>query len=118
MLLLTLAPNNLLRRYLNLARLIMRLLSRRTYRAAPAGAALPLNWLENSLGYFEYNPAAGVALVPAGGNGVKMLVGMFELLFGTAEGDQLRDWCRARGWPLVGAAPPGCSGAKERGRIV
>jgi hypothetical protein len=40
-----------------LARMLTRLLSRKTY-AEPAGAtALKLNFVENALGYFELNPA-------------------------------------------------------------
>ena len=122
--------------YLNLARLLTRLLSRNTYkqplgrgsyesfrdpsassssfdgniRAATDGnsSALPLNFVENTLGYFEYNPAAGIPLAGSGGGhgGIKMMVGMFELMFGTEEGDALRSWCVAQGWPLAWAYNP------------
>lgn len=109
---------------LNLARLLTRLLSRRTYaplgpggsgaaagsdvRLASeearggAGQALPLNFVENTLGYFELDPAAAIAFP----QGVKLLVGMFELLWGTATGEELRAWCVRQGWPLAWAYNP------------
>ena len=87
-----------------LARLLTRLLSRRTYATARP-SPMPLNFVENSLGYFELNPAALIDF-PAG---VKMLVGMFELLWGTTAGEQLRRWAASRGWPLVWAHNPSMS---------
>jgi hypothetical protein len=120
---------------LNLARLLTRLLSRKTYQqpglpggggrggagagaakgsasaAAPAaddnggdgGGALALSFFENTLGYFETNPAAHI---PLASGGIKLIVGMFELLFGTAQGDDLRAWCQKNGWPLAWAFNP------------
>merc|ERR1712205_267180 len=38
--------------------------------------------------------------------GVSMLIGMFEVLFGTSQGEALRSWCVAQGWPLVWAHNP------------
>ncbi len=38
-----------------------------------------------------------------------MLVGAFEVLWGTAEGAALQSWCAARGWPLAWAANPAVS---------
>jgi hypothetical protein len=35
-----------------------------------------------------------------------MLIGMFELLFGTSEGEELRAWCQEKGWPLAWAYNP------------
>jgi hypothetical protein len=93
----------------SLARLLIRLLSRKTYSPASGGGgedtALPLNFLENTLGYFELNPAASIA-IPAG---VKMMIGMYELLWGTTEGAMLQKWCILRGWPLVWAYNPDMS---------
>jgi hypothetical protein len=94
--------------YYNLARLLTRLLSRKTYQAAwnpDERSALRLNFLENTLGYFEMNVAASIRTT-AGDGGIKMMIGMFELLFGTQEGEQLRAWCIQRGWPLVWAYNP------------
>ena len=48
---------------LNFARLIVRLCSRNTYSAgvmATSGAPLRLNFMENTLGYFELNPAVTI----------------------------------------------------------
>ena len=58
--------------------------------------------MENSLGYFELNPIAAVSFP----QGVKMMVGMFELLWGTPTGDALRAWCIRRGWPLAWSFNP------------
>jgi hypothetical protein len=94
--------------FLNLARLLVRLLSRDTYASkqqAAAAAPLSLNFVENTLGYFELNVAASVQLR----GGIKMMVGMFELLFGTARGAALRRWCIARGWALAWAYNPAMS---------
>ena len=109
---------------LNLARLVMRLCSRKTYRRehwAPNGeegdgsggasssssthhrnAPLRLNFMENTLGYFELNPAVTVKYP----EGVAMMVGMFEVLFGTDAGRTLQAWCKQRGWPLAWAHNP------------
>ena len=69
---------------------------------------MTLNFVENALGYFESNPAAHVPL-SAGTGGVKLVVGLFELLFGTVQGEQLRAWCAANGWPLAWAYNPAMS---------
>ena len=63
---------------------------------------LRLGFAENALGYFELNPVVTVSF-PAG---VKMLIGMFELLWGTSQGMALRAWCKKRGWPLAWAYNP------------
>jgi hypothetical protein len=63
---------------------------------------LLLNFFENTWGYVELNPA--VALRQP--DGIKMLVGTFDNWFGTGEGDALRRWCVARGWPLAWAHDP------------
>ena len=63
---------------------------------------------------FKYWEAmlAGQPLFP---EGVKMLVGSFSKLFGTADGRRLQAWCKKEGWVLmwalgeVGADPPGPS---------
>ena len=117
----------------NLARLAVRLLSRRTYahaastrRYPPDGQAsdrrlaahetgsvkigergvatppLRLSFLENTWGYLELNPALTMAQ-PAS---IKMLIGTFDRWFGTANGERLRAWCIARGWPLAWAHDP------------
>ena len=89
--------------YYNLARLLIRLLSRETYNPSVSPSApLPLNFVENLLGYFEINPSMPIVFP----KGVKMMVAMFELLWGTEEGEELREWCIASGWPLVWAYNP------------
>ena len=107
----------------NLARLLIRLLSRVTYspqqqqqqllgeegifddfsnlKTRPA-KPLTLNFVENLLGYFEFNPDMPIPF-PIG---VKMMIGMFELLWGTETGQSLRNWCIERNWPLVWAYNP------------
>ena len=87
-----------------LARLLTRLLSRRTYGTARP-APLPLSFVENTLGYFELNPLALIDFP----QGVKLLVGMFELLWGSSAGERLREWAVSRGWPLVWAYNPAMS---------
>ena len=94
----------------NLARLLVRLLSRSTYTppnriwtAGGSRAALPLNWFENMFGYFEVNP---VKTIPLTREGIKLLVGSFGLWFGTPAGEQLRSWAAGRGWPLAWAYNP------------
>lgn len=82
----------------NLARLLTRALSRQTYLGRP----LALNFVENALGYFEFNIPARIDLP----KGVKMMVGMFELLWGTEQGSLLRKWCAEQGWPLAWAFNP------------
>lgn len=84
----------------NLARLLTRLLSRKTYQ--PGSDGLALTFLENTLGYFEMNPAVTVAYP----EGIQMMIGMFDRLFGTPEGEKLRQWCISRGWPLAWAHNP------------
>ena len=88
--------------YYNLARLIIRLLSPETYkiplrkelekkggkggesgeREGESPQALSLNFVENLLGYFEINPSMPI-FYP---KGVKFMIGMFELIWGTTEG--------------------------------
>ncbi|CAE7627010.1 CNGA1 [Symbiodinium sp. CCMP2456] len=96
----------------NLARLLTRLLSRKTYSHAlrDLGKSLPeqplrLNTLENILGYMEVNPLVTIDYP----HGVVMLVGLFEALFGTEDGLRLRKWCLKRGWPLAWAHNPDIS---------
>ena len=106
---------------LSLARLLTRLLSRRTY--TDAAAPLRLSFVENTLGYFELSPATAIPFGPRQRaesaaasdslrNGsvarpaVKLLVGMFELLWGTHAGARLQTWAAARGWPLAWAFNP------------
>lgn len=89
----------------NLARLLVRLLSRRTYRApfgiGGAERAQPMNFVEKRYGYFEFNP---VQRIP--NTGVLMLIGTFGALFGTTKADSLRQWCIAQGWLLTWAHDP------------
>jgi hypothetical protein len=94
----------------NLARLIIRLLSRVTYESEnpqipQTSSALHLNFIENTLGYFEFNP---VVVLPFS-RSIKMMIAMFELLWGTTTGVQLREWCILRGWPLAWAHNPAMS---------
>ena len=109
--------------YWNLARLTIRLLSRLTYlhdlrQAQEEGDSregsssqragdvpLRLNFVENTLGYMEHNPTVAIALP----SGIKMMVGMFEVLWGTPLGQQLRVWCGKMGWPLAWAFNPSVS---------
>ena len=110
----------------NLARLAIRLLSRSTYAprgsdSGDSGAAshggsngpmvadrpLTLNYAENMFGYFEVNP---VATIPMSRQGIKMMIGSFGLLWGTAQGSRLREWSAARGWPLAWAYNPRVAG--------
>ena len=105
----------------NLARMVIRLLSRRTYRNAvltpttllhpnttasgtskPAQAPLSLNWVESGWGYLEVDLGVTVQLP----QGIKMMIGSFDAWFGTWSGDRLRAWCVARGWPLAWAHEP------------
>jgi hypothetical protein len=80
--------------YLNLARLIIRLLSRKTYSTTTTTAAaastdevvhsqsssvLRLNFMENTLGYLEFNPVLTLSYPDS----IGMVVAMFEVLFGT-----------------------------------
>ena len=58
--------------------------------------------MESTLGYFELNPAVTIAYP----GGVAMMVGAFDVLFGTAQGGRLRRWCVQRGWPLAWAHNP------------
>ena len=105
--------------FYNLARLIIRLLSRNTYQLTTQQLPLPLkeerrrqqeepnnalslNFIENTLGYFEFNPVMSVSFP----SGVKFMIGMFELYFGTEAGRQLKKWCISKGWPLVWAYNP------------
>eukprot|EP00041_Stephanoeca_diplocostata_P035497 m.1256167 g.1256167 ORF g.1256167 m.1256167 type:complete len:489 (-) comp24710_c1_seq55:4164-5630(-) len=90
--------------YYNLARLLIRLLDMQTY-SSNVDEALPLTFLENTLGYFEFNPVYPIQFP----SGVKMMIGMFELLWGTPEGAALQRWCVARQWPLVWAYNPAMS---------
>eukprot|EP00040_Diaphanoeca_grandis_P034216 m.211239 g.211239 ORF g.211239 m.211239 type:complete len:504 (-) comp33104_c4_seq14:15-1526(-) len=88
---------------LKLARLLTRFISRKTYAdSSQQSQALPLNFVENTLGYFELNPLESI-IFPTG---IKMMIGMYELLFGTPRGDVLRQWCIKMGWPLVWAFNP------------
>uniref|UniRef100_A0A0G4GCV6 Uncharacterized protein n=1 Tax=Chromera velia CCMP2878 TaxID=1169474 RepID=A0A0G4GCV6_9ALVE len=100
--------------HFNLARLLVRLLGS-TYRPAPPpgpvvrGApigppkgALGLNFLENTLGYFELNPAVRLRFA----DGIVLLIAMFELLWGSPAGRDLLAWCEERGWPLAWAHNP------------
>jgi hypothetical protein len=86
--------------YYNLARLTTRMLTRKTY--TDPHKAMQLNFMENGLGYFEMNPIKSIDMV----GGIKMLVGMFEVLWGTEEGEQLRQWALDRGWPLAWSFNP------------
>ena len=89
----------------NLARLLVRLLSRRTYRApfiAEPARPVQLNFMENRFGYLEFNPTMRIGFP----NGVLMMVGVFNLLVGTPKADQLRSWCISRGWPLLWTFDP------------
>lgn len=89
----------------NLARLVSRLLSRRTYgKQEPEVTAQPvqLNFMENVFGYLEVNPLVTVRYP----EGISMMIGVFEVLFGTEEGKRLRDWCIAQSWPLAWATNP------------
>jgi hypothetical protein len=89
--------------YLNLARLVTRILSRKTYESRPFNSqAMPLNFVENTLGYFEFNPAKTIPLP----RGIKMIVAMYELYWGTETGDKIRKWCRDLQIPLVWAYNP------------
>ena len=38
--------------------------------------------------------------------GVNLMIGSFDMWFGTADGDALRQWCIAQGWPLVWSHNP------------
>ena len=105
----------------NLARLAVRLLSRRTYDQAAVVAStslsakvnrsegrqqhsppLLLNFFENTWGYLELNPAVTISQP----DGIKMLIGTFDNWFGTHEGMRLREWCISRRWPLSWSHDP------------
>eukprot|EP00730_Choanoeca_flexa_P011813 TRINITY_DN2822_c0_g1_i1.p1 TRINITY_DN2822_c0_g1~~TRINITY_DN2822_c0_g1_i1.p1 ORF type:complete len:494 (+),score=97.98 TRINITY_DN2822_c0_g1_i1:40-1521(+) len=84
----------------NLGRLLTRLLSRKTY-THPA-AALKLTFVENTLGYLEANPLVTMAY-PAS---IKLMIAAYDVLFGTSQGERLRQWCIAQDWPLAWAHNP------------
>ena len=108
----------------NLARLLIRLLSRETYRHPGTrrglasthnithgdshhdkhseAPALLLNFLEDTWGYIEVNPAVTIRQ----DRGILMLVGTFDLWFATPNATALRAWCISRGWPLAWAHDP------------
>ena len=104
--------------HFNLARLAVRLLSRRPSRRAALAsdakrdaeaatntsgrAPLLLNFFEDTWGYLELNPAVTIAQP----EGIKMMIGTFDNWFGTANGARLREWCIARNWPLAWAHDP------------
>jgi hypothetical protein len=85
----------------NAARLLIRLLSRETY--SKPQQALPLNWFENTWGYFEINP---IITIPMSRQGIKFMVADFGMFFGRPEGTAIRAWCTKKGWPLVWAHNP------------
>ena len=72
-----------------------------------ADRPLTLNYAENMFGYFEVNP---VATIPMSRQGIKMMIGSFGLLWGTAQGSRLREWSATRGWPLAWAYNPRVAG--------
>lgn len=84
----------------NMARLITRLLSRSTYTLPKE--ALRLNLMEGTWGYFETNPVVTMNYPDS----IKMLVGAFEVLFGTERGKMLQAWCVEKGWVLAWAHNP------------
>ena len=109
----------------NLARLLIRLISRETYGITKANSnndgkkyhneekaskwkkkeespSLPLNFQENTFGYFEMNPAVNIYYP----QGIKFIIGLFDPLFGTYGGKVLQEWCILKGWPLVWAHNP------------
>ena len=90
----------------NLARLLLRLLMRRTYRAPfyEEGSRPPveLNFMEHRFGYLEYNPVMRVGFP----NGVLMLVGVVNSLIGSNKAESLREWCIAQGWALAWTYDP------------
>ena len=88
--------------YLNLARLLVRLLSRDTYTGEKDIDALRLLFLENTLGYMEMNPAYHIDLH----RGIKMLIGTFGNIWGTELGNQVREWAISHEWTLAWAYNP------------
>jgi hypothetical protein len=81
--------------FYNLGRLLTRLLVRKS--------DLKLTFIENALGYIEADPI--VMELPLEG-GIKFMIGMVEKLWGTADGELLRQWCKMHKWPLVWAFNP------------
>lgn len=86
----------------NLARLITRLVSRKTYQNF---GALPLFRLENCLGYLELDPSMTIEF----SKGIKMVIALFEIYFGTEAGNSIRETCIKNQWPLVWATNPAVS---------
>lgn len=70
-------------------------------RASPPGA-MWLTFPESTFGYFEVNPVVTMKYP----EGITMLVGVFEVLFGTQAGRELREWCVRQGWVLAWAHNP------------
>jgi hypothetical protein len=86
--------------YYKLARLLVRLLSRKTYFGGDD--ALKLMFLENTLGYFELNPIMQINFK----RGIKMLIGMFDFTWGNELGQQVREFAVANDWVLAWAYNP------------
>ena len=108
----------------NLARLLTRMLSRKTYHMD--SPTVKLNFFENYWGYFvsdrllvihgsimrgylclhrlqELNP---IVTIPTSRAAIKFMFADFDYFFGRPEGDQMRAWCIKKGWPLVWAHNP------------
>ena len=49
---------------------------------------------------------------------IKMILGLFDELWGTAAGEQLREWCKASGWALVWALGNGWPSPAECGGVA
>lgn len=84
----------------NMARLLLRALSRNTYPAAfddSEGSALRLNFQEKRFGYLEFNTLKRIRFH----GGVLMMVASFSELIGSTKADHLREWCIQRKWPLA-----------------
>jgi hypothetical protein len=85
----------------NLARLLTRMLSRKTYHTS--SPTVKLNFFENYWGYFELNP---IRTIPNTREAIKFIFADFDYFFGRPEGDEMRAWCIQQGWPLVWAHNP------------
>ena len=80
--------------------MLTRLLSRKTYTQPSLG--MSLTFIENTWGYLETN----VVVTMNYPDSIKLMIGAYDIWFGTDEGSRLREWCIAQGWPLVWAHNP------------
>ncbi|KAI8893681.1 hypothetical protein BC833DRAFT_607559 [Globomyces pollinis-pini] len=103
-------------KFYNLARLVIRSLSRMTYSTE---TPISLEFWENRLGFFELNPITRMDLPQA----VTMVIGVFDQLWGTKNATLLREVCIKQKWLLVwgtnhGLPPLGSHNTDTRNKTI